>query len=54
MDLQAVVGEMDVVVMAVEGVLVAACSNVPVAAHVDLKVVSHQNPNSDVELSVLV
>ena len=54
MDLQTIIRQVNVIVIALECVLIAACSNIPISAHVDLKVVSHQHQNSDIELSVFI
>ena len=54
MDLQTIIGQVNVIVIVLKGVLIAACSNIPISAHVDFKVVSHQDPNSDIELSVFI
>ncbi len=54
MDLEAVVRQVDKVVIVLEGILVGAGAYVALCVHVDLEVVCYEDPYSDVELATFI
>jgi hypothetical protein len=54
LNLEALVGQVHVVVLVTEVVLAGSCADVSVPVHVDAEVASYERPDSDVELTRVV
>jgi hypothetical protein len=50
MHLQTIVGQMDEIVVAFEGVLVGGCSYISLFVQQDLKLIRHQHPHPNIKL----